>query len=180
MSHHGSKNACTAYFLSILIDCTLGVLIIYAVLRIFSYILIDRLHLPGFKNGQYYEHQKARYPGGDGLEDDMEQEEQRGALGDESGHGHGHGENGQDSSEGEKASADRFHISWWGRQLLVYLLVLVVMKLAILGLFWIPAIFTVGDWLLSWLGEDTKIVFVLMIFPLAMNAFQVRALLPEF
>lgn len=170
MSHHGSKNACTAYFLSILIDCTLGVLIIYAVLRIFSYILIDSLHLPGFKNGQYYEHQKARYPSGDGSEDDIEQEEPRGARGDES--GSGHGENGQDSSEGEKAGKDRFHLSWWGRQLLVYLLVLVVMKLAILGLFWIPAIFTVGDWLLSWLGEDTKIVFVLMVFPLAMNAFQ--------
>lgn len=55
---------------------------------------------------------------------------------------------------------------------MVYLASLVVMKLAILGFFWIPAVLAIGDWMLSWLGEDTKIVFVLMIFPLAMNAFQ--------
>lgn len=71
-----------------------------------------------------------------------------------------------------EAAKPPFQFSWWGKQLMVYLGSLVVMKLAILGFFWIPAVLAIGDWMLSWLGEDTKIVFVLMIFPLAMNAFQ--------
>lgn len=65
-------------------------------------------------------------------------------------------------------------MTWWLRQLAVYIIVLAIMKSIILAFFWIPLIFDFGDWLLSWMKEDVKIVFVLMIFPLLMNAFQVR------
>lgn len=150
MQHTGSRNACTAYFLSILIDCTLGVLVIYSVLRIFSHILIDKMHLQGFKSGQYYHLQKE---GEEARLDDDSEQTLGGAL-------RGHRPEG-------------FQITWWARQLMIYLATLVIMKLAILGFFWIPIVFQFGDWLLSWMGEDTKIVFVLMVFPLLMNAFQV-------
>lgn len=152
MQHTGNQNACTAYFLSILIDCTLGVLVIYSVLRIFSHILIDKWHLEGFKSGQYY-HLSHNVDGTDVHEDD-DSEQTLGGM----------------QPSGQPRG---FQITWWARQLMIYILTLVVMKLAILGFFWIPAVFQAGDWLLSWMGEDTKIVFVLMIFPLLMNAFQV-------
>lgn len=153
MQHTGDRNACTAYFLSILIDCTLGVLVIYSVLRIFSHVLIDKMHLKGCKSGQYYQLQK---------EGDLHETDDSGqTLG----------------AAPRQLQPQGFQISWWGRQLMVYILTLVVMKLAILGFFWIPVVFEIGDWLLSWMGEDTKIVFVLMIFPLLMNAFQVSKLI---
>lgn len=157
MQHTGNQNACTAYFLSILIDCTLGVLVIYSVLRIFSHILIDKMHLEGFKSGQYY-HSVQGVGSGDIHEDDDSEQTLGGVP--------------------RPAQPAGFQISWWARQLMIYILTLVVMKLAILGFFWIPVVFQFGDWLLSWMGEDTKIVFVLMIFPLLMNAFQVNAFPP--
>ncbi|CAD6569350.1 MAG: hypothetical protein CYPHOPRED_003297 [Cyphobasidiales sp. Tagirdzhanova-0007] len=148
-SHHRNRDACTAYFLSIFVDCTLGVLVIFATLRLFSWILISRLHLPGFRTGQYYP-----------VEPDL-------ASGDLSCSSPEVG-----IPDATVKNSPSFQLSWWARQLIVYLLTLCIMKAAILGFFWIPAVFVAGDWILSWLGQDTKIVFVLMIFPLAMNAFQ--------
>lgn len=69
-SHHSSGNACVYYFLNILIDTTLGernpfpyrsdytnffigIALIYAILRISTHVLADRLHLTGFQSGQY-------------------------------------------------------------------------------------------------------------------------------
>lgn len=165
VSHHGNQDACSAYFLSILVDCTLGVLVIFATLKLFSYILITRMHLPGFRTGQYYPvlaERAAVAPEAPEEEegDDPASTEPRK----------------QQPQQSLSPSSTTFQMSWWGRQLCVYLITLCIMKLAIIGFFWIPAVFAFGDWILSWLGEDTKVVFVLMIFPLIMNAFQVRRL----
>jgi hypothetical protein len=132
------------------------------------------MHLKGYRSGQYYKKQKRRStnPSGDDSERDViyeaEARESRPSIDSlEDGR-----KPAPTSTEPASDSETRFQFSWWGKQLLVYLASLVVMKLAILGFFWIPAVLAIGDWMLSWLGEDTKIVFVLMIFPLAMNAFQ--------
>ncbi|KAK9897216.1 hypothetical protein P389DRAFT_188875 [Cystobasidium minutum MCA 4210] len=170
-SHASRGDACTAYFLSIFVDCTLGVLIIYSTLRIFSYVLIQRMHLKGFRSGQYYEKRRNASPASNGDDaiiyeadaaqarmsiDSIEDGRKQPSI----------------TSDTTSSAKPPFQFSWWGKQLMVYLGSLVVMKLAILGFFWIPAVLAIGDWMLSWLGEDTKIVFVLMIFPLAMNALQ--------
>ncbi|KAH7909743.1 vacuolar membrane protein-domain-containing protein [Hygrophoropsis aurantiaca] len=52
-SHHSSGNACTYYFLNVLIDTTLGVALIYLFLHAASFILTTKLHLKGFRSGQY-------------------------------------------------------------------------------------------------------------------------------
>ena len=46
-------NACTYYFLNILIDTTLGVGILYAVLHLLTHLFSVTLHLKGFESGQY-------------------------------------------------------------------------------------------------------------------------------
>lgn len=172
-SHASKGDACTAYFLSIFVDCTLGVLIIYSTLRIFSYVLVQRLHLKGYRSGQYYEkHGQTSTPyenGADGADNDIVFQAGQGNGRDSLEDGR---KPAQTASDLQSISEPHFQFSWWGKQLMVYLASLVVMKLAILGFFWIPAVLAIGDWMLSWLGEDTKIVFVLMIFPLAMNALQ--------
>lgn len=131
------------------------------------------MHLKGIRSGQYYEKQVHTDAS---TEEAMDRDVVHSA-------GQAEGRPSIDSLEegGKPASSTsasqptqeaRFQFSWWGKQLMVYLASLVVMKLAILGFFWIPAVLAVGDWMLSWLGEDTKVIFVLMIFPLAMNAIQ--------
>ncbi|KAG0702407.1 vacuolar membrane protein-domain-containing protein [Suillus ampliporus] len=52
-SHHNSGNACTYYFLNVLIDTTLGVAIIYIVHHGLTYLLAKRLRLKGYESGQY-------------------------------------------------------------------------------------------------------------------------------
>lgn len=169
-SHASKGDACTAYFLSIFVDCTLGVLIIYSTLRIFSYVLIERMRLRGYRTGQYYEkHQHQSTVNESAGDHDIVYQAEQGV-------GRDSLEDGAKpvltSRESQPLPEARFQFSWWGKQLMVYLVSLVVMKLAILGFFWIPAVLAMGDWMLSWLGEHTKVIFVLMIFPLAMNAFQ--------
>ncbi|KAJ7749249.1 vacuolar membrane protein-domain-containing protein [Mycena olivaceomarginata] len=53
VSHHSSNNACVSYFLNILIDTTLGVGLIYVLLRVFTYIASERFQLKGFESGIY-------------------------------------------------------------------------------------------------------------------------------
>ena len=182
-SHHRNRDACTAYFLSIFVDCTLGVLVIFATLRLFSWILVTRLHLPGFRTGQYYNYRidDNGNPVGDGhfgsnTNDNTTTSSSNNKLNnDESLSSPVMDEDNLDHSHSQEQTykSPTFQILWWARQLFVYLLTLCIMKATIIGFFWIPAVFTAGDWLLSWLGEATKVVFVLMLFPLAMNAFQV-------
>ncbi|KIO12408.1 hypothetical protein M404DRAFT_993402 [Pisolithus tinctorius Marx 270] len=52
-SHQFSGNACTYYFLNILVDTTLGVGLIYLVLQATTFVLLKKLHLKGFRSGQY-------------------------------------------------------------------------------------------------------------------------------
>lgn len=52
-SHRFSGNACTYYFLNILVDTTLGVGLIYLVLQATTFLLSKKLHLKGFQSGQY-------------------------------------------------------------------------------------------------------------------------------
>ncbi|KAK4128714.1 hypothetical protein N657DRAFT_562703 [Parathielavia appendiculata] len=64
---------------------------------------------------------------------------------------------------------------WWLKQSLIYFCGLMGMKLCVLFLFmmlpWLPRI---GDWALGWTegNEELQIVFVMMLFPLIMNALQ--------
>ncbi|KAF7355681.1 hypothetical protein MSAN_01485900 [Mycena sanguinolenta] len=53
VSHLSSNNACVSYFLNILIDTTLGVGIIYVVLRVLTFIASERFQLKGFESGVY-------------------------------------------------------------------------------------------------------------------------------
>ncbi|KAG2115744.1 vacuolar membrane protein-domain-containing protein [Suillus discolor] len=52
-SHHNAGNACTYYFLNVLIDTTLGVTIIYVVHHGLTYLFAKRFHLKGYESGQY-------------------------------------------------------------------------------------------------------------------------------
>jgi len=47
------KNACVFYFFNVLIDTTLGVAIIYGLLHLVNYILINKFQLKGFMSGEY-------------------------------------------------------------------------------------------------------------------------------
>ncbi|KAI0030678.1 vacuolar membrane protein-domain-containing protein [Vararia minispora EC-137] len=52
-SHLEAGNACTYYFLNILVDTTLGVGILYAILHLLTRLFSEGLHLKGFESGQY-------------------------------------------------------------------------------------------------------------------------------
>jgi len=65
--------------------------------------------------------------------------------------------------------------SWWLKQCVIYFLGLLGMKVCVFFLFQIcPWIVIVGDWALKWTEGNTalQIAFVMLIFPLIMNAFQ--------
>ncbi|OBZ70347.1 hypothetical protein A0H81_09722 [Grifola frondosa] len=53
VAHVSSGNACVLYFLNILIDTTLGVGVIYFILRFMAYFFTEKCHLKGFESGQY-------------------------------------------------------------------------------------------------------------------------------
>ncbi|CAN8099560.1 unnamed protein product [Discula destructiva] len=64
---------------------------------------------------------------------------------------------------------------WWLKQSLIYFCGLFGMKLCVLVIFILfPWISRVGDWALGWTegNEKVQIVFVMMLFPLIMNALQ--------
>ncbi|KAF9226867.1 hypothetical protein BS17DRAFT_776254 [Gyrodon lividus] len=52
-SHHSSGNACTYYFLNILLDTTLGIGLIYLVLQSATWVLSKKLCIKGLNTGQY-------------------------------------------------------------------------------------------------------------------------------
>ncbi len=64
---------------------------------------------------------------------------------------------------------------WWLKQSVIYFCGLFGMKVCVLVIFvMLPWISRVGDWALSWTegNEQLQIVFVMMLFPLIMNALQ--------
>ncbi|KAI0701187.1 vacuolar membrane protein-domain-containing protein [Cytidiella melzeri] len=66
-------------------------------------------------------------------------------------------------------------LSYWARQLAVYLFALTTMKLIVLALFAAtPGIFKAGEWLLSFLGtsDAAQVIFTMGVFPIIMNILQ--------
>ncbi|KAF8897857.1 vacuolar membrane protein-domain-containing protein [Infundibulicybe gibba] len=68
---------------------------------------------------------------------------------------------------------------YWARQAAIYVLSLTTMKLLVLALFALfPAIFKLGEWLLSWTwagegdGDAVQVIFTMGIFPIIMNILQ--------
>ncbi|KAF5588807.1 fk506-binding 2 precursor [Fusarium pseudocircinatum] len=66
-------------------------------------------------------------------------------------------------------------IKWWLKQSTIYFTALVGMKISVFViLITLPWIVSVGDWTLTWMNgnQELEIVFVMMVFPLTMNAMQ--------
>jgi hypothetical protein len=66
-------------------------------------------------------------------------------------------------------------VLWWLKQCFIYFCGLAGMKICVLALFLLlPWLARVGDWALKWTegNEKMQIVFVMMLFPLVMNAMQ--------
>ncbi|KAF5358959.1 hypothetical protein D9758_004900 [Tetrapyrgos nigripes] len=53
VSHLDSLNACVSYFLNVLVDTTLGVALLYVILRALTYLISEKLQLQGFESGVY-------------------------------------------------------------------------------------------------------------------------------
>ena len=65
--------------------------------------------------------------------------------------------------------------TWWGKQCLIYFIGLILMKACVFVIFQLaPWIVVVGDWALRWTegNKAVQIAFVMLIFPLIMNAMQ--------
>lgn len=84
-----------------------------------------------------------------------------------------HVEGVQSGQYGEEGGRPR--VSWWARQLAVYLAGVVVMKAGVAWFFvLVPQVDSLGAWLLKWTRGRRKLQvgFVMFIFPLVMNAVQ--------
>jgi len=67
------------------------------------------------------------------------------------------------------------NVTWWLKQSILYFIGLLGMKVCVFFIFELcPWIVVVGDWALKWTEGNTalQIAFVMLIFPLIMNAFQ--------
>lgn len=81
---------------------------------------------------------------------------------------------------GGSTKKNRPRLTFFFRQLSLYLLSLLLMKIMVVLMFvFFPFLFDVGRWVLNLFGEHrkTQIFFVMAIFPLAMNTLQVSSLL---
>ncbi|KAK0550815.1 hypothetical protein OC846_002351 [Tilletia horrida] len=66
-------------------------------------------------------------------------------------------------------------MSYWGKQLATYLFAIFVMKIFVTGIMWLfPVISSFGKWVLSLFGRhrNAQVLFVMALFPLAMNVLQ--------
>ncbi|KAH8552457.1 vacuolar membrane protein-domain-containing protein [Umbelopsis sp. PMI_123] len=122
--HGGSSNLCVWYFLNVGVDTTLGVGILWVILRSLQWSL-QRIGVTGIRTGDY----------------------------------------------GTPPS-----ILSWIKQTIIFIISLSGMKLCVYGLFRLcPWLFDFGKWVLGWTRDNyrTQVVFVMLIFPLCMNAFQI-------
>ncbi|CEP13654.1 hypothetical protein [Parasitella parasitica] len=120
------SNPCVWYFLNILVDTTLGVLIIWGVLAAVKFIA-SLYRLKGFQSGIY----------------------------------------------GEPPLVNQIKV--WSKQLGVYILALVTMKIVVLVLFGVcPWLESFGEWVLGWTMGNYRlqVLFVMLVFPLIMNIVQ--------
>jgi len=125
-------NPCAQYFLNVLLDTTLGVGIIYVLVHGLTYLLAQRMNLPGFATTDY--------------------------------------------QLGMRQSLYQWAPwSCWLRQLGVYLVAIIVMKLSVVALInAAPFLLTFGAWLLGLFGthRSLQVIFAMAIFPLIMNTVQ--------
>lgn len=124
-------NPCSLYFLNILLDTTLGIAILYVLLRGLLHTCQYVFGWSGFVSGEYSAPMR----------------------------------------DGRVASM----LECWLRQTTVYVIALVLMKLFVLALMnMLPFLILFGSWLLSLFGthRSLQVVFVMAIFPMAMNMLQ--------
>ncbi|KAG8986438.1 hypothetical protein FRB94_005625 [Tulasnella sp. JGI-2019a] len=123
-SPSSGNNPCTAYFMNVTFDVTVGVGIIWSVLHGLTHLFSNKLHLAGFESGSY---------GNPPL------------------------------------------FGYWLKQASVYIVAVLAMKLAVGALLaFVPPLFIVGGWLLSWTNGDERlqIIFVMGLYPIIMNILQ--------
>ncbi|KAG4305764.1 hypothetical protein PORY_000674 [Pneumocystis oryctolagi] len=65
-------------------------------------------------------------------------------------------------------------IAWWWKQMLIYILCLIFMKISIIPILKIPVLDNIANWLLSWTisQEKLQIFFTMFLIPLIMNILQ--------
>ncbi|EPQ28196.1 uncharacterized protein PFL1_04024 [Pseudozyma flocculosa PF-1] len=147
------RNPCSLYFLNVLIDTTLGVFIIYTLLSLLTHILTDVLRLRGFVSGQYSDR-----PIAPASASGSQQQHQQ-----------------QQIPTTRRGRTARPRLSYWAKQLAVYLFVLLLMKLSVLVILAVfPFLIDMGSWLLKLFGshKDAQVLFSMALFPLAMNVLQ--------
>jgi hypothetical protein len=181
----GEDNPCSLYFLNIAVDTTLGVLFIYYSMRFLTHYTTDVLAWPGFVSGQYYSppavlgRRKKRKvqlgpengvegstsAAGNGANAGAGLERQSSALSNASNGGAGQ----------QNRSSDKPRLSFFFKQLALYLLSLLLMKVMVVILFALfPFLYDIGRWVLDLFGQRKRaqILFVMAVFPLAMNTLQ--------
>jgi len=122
--HGENSNLCVWYFLNVGIDTTLGVGILWIILRTLQSSL-QKMGVKGIRTGDY------------GTPPSMRS---------------------------------------WIKQTIIFILSLIGMKLCVYDIFRLcPWLFDFGKWVLRWTRDNYKaqVVFVMLIFPLCMNAFQI-------
>ncbi|KAH8914466.1 hypothetical protein BT69DRAFT_1290166 [Atractiella rhizophila] len=123
LAHVQAASPCSLYVMNILIDTTLGVLIIWTFLRFSNFILTEKMQLTGFVSGQY-------------------------------------------------GTPPR--ISWWFKQLVVYILAICTLKLIVtMMLASVPPLIDFGDWFIDLFpNEQLRLIVVLSLVPLTLNVLQ--------
>lgn len=169
----GENNPCSLYFLNIAIDTTIGVLFIYYCMRFLTHYFTDVLGWPGFVSGQYSSTPsvigRRRRAGPRRMSNSVpaDDDASTNALPDMT-------RNESSRSIGSAKSA-KPRMSFFFRQLAIYLLSLLLMKIMVLIMFAIlPFLFDIGRWVLDLFGDHKKaqVFFVMALFPLAMNTLQ--------
>lgn len=169
----GENNPCSLYFLNIAIDTTIGVLFIYYCMKFLTHYFTDVLGWPGFVSGQYSSTPsvigRRRRAGPRRMSNSVPADDNAStnALPDMT-------RNSSSRSVGT-AKSSRPRMTFFFRQLALYLLSLLLMKIMVLILFGIfPFLFDIGRWVLNLFGDHKKaqVFFVMALFPLAMNTLQ--------
>jgi STIMATE family len=169
----GENNPCSLYFLNIAIDTTIGVLFIYYCMKFLTHYFTDVLGWPGFVSGQYSSTPsvigRRRRAGPRRMSNSVPADENASTNGlpDMTRNG--------SSRSVSTTKSSRPRMSFFFRQLAMYLLSLLLMKIMVLILFGIfPFLFDIGRWVLNLFGDRKKaqVFFVMALFPLAMNTLQ--------
>lgn len=201
----GENNPCSLYFINIAIDTTIGmswhflcirqsaqsfdacktyflfhtgVLFIYYCMRFLTHYFTDVLGWPGFVSGQYYTTPtvlgRRRRSGPRRVYSEASSMLSSPMAPQDGNQAHPSAPQ-DESSSGKKAHSPQ--LSFFFRQLALYLLSLLLMKIMVLVLFAIfPFLSGIGRWVLGLFGEDRRaqVFFVMALFPLLMNTVQVR------